>query len=257
MIIKSKNNRHFKAFKKLITVDGVRKYGRVIVSGKKLIKEIAQSAMQRCSALIIPERYANDNAAINTIIGRFTDAAALYTLKKHLYNELDCFNTSAPLLVIKVPEIPDWDLTLDEGCNLLIPFQDPTNVGAVIRSAAGFGIKKIIMLKEAAHPFHPRCIKASAGAILHATIYNGPSIKELTMCCKNMNLPIISLDMAGASITTFKFPNKFLLLPGLEGSGVPDELKKVSISIPIIGAIESLNASIAASIALFYWKYSL
>jgi len=257
MFIESKDNRHFKEFKKLITVDGVRKYGRVIVSGKKLIKEIAQSTAQGCIALIIPERYADDNSEINAIIKKFADAAALYTLKKHLYNELDYFNTGAPLLVIKVPEIPEWDLTLDVGCNLLIPFQDPTNVGTVVRSAAGFGIKKIIILKEAAHPYHPRCIKASAGAILHAAIFKGPSIKELTVCCKNINLPVISLDMAGVPITEFKFPKKFLLLPGLEGAGVPGELKKFSISIPITVSIESLNASIAASIALFYWKYSL
>jgi tRNA G18 (ribose-2'-O)-methylase SpoU len=167
MIIESKDNKHFKEFKKLTSADGVRKYGRIIVSGRKLIKEITQSAAHSCVALIIYERYADDDAEINTIIKSFSDAGLLYILKKHLYNELDSFNTSAPLLVIRVPEIPEWDFSLAEGCNLLIPFQDPLNVGAVIRSAAGFGVKKIIMLKEAAHLFHPRSIKASAGAVLN------------------------------------------------------------------------------------------
>ncbi len=255
MIIGSKDNRHFKAFKKLITVDGVRKYGKVLVSGRKLIKELAQSTAQTPLALILYERYAVDDAEMNSIITRFTNTAALFTLKKHLYNELDYFNTGSPLLVIKVPEIYEWDATLDAGCNLLIPFQDPTNAGTVIRSAVGFGVKKIIMLKEAAHPYHPRCIKASAGAVLQTPLYKGPSIKELTKCCKNNNLPLISLDMAGISITTFKFPKNFLLLPGLEGAGVPYELKPLSVSIPITGSVESLNASIAASIAIFWWKF--
>ena len=218
-------------------------------------------------------------------------------LKKHLYNELDTFNTNAPLLVIQTPEIPEWDYRLTEGCNLLIPFQDPVNVGAVIRSAAGFGVKKIIMLKEAAHPFHPRSIRASTGAVFRfihphpaplpssqaisatresdlfspspggrrlrggGTIENvlckGPSINELKTICDQRKLNIIALDMAGTPIESFHFPAKFILLPGLEGQGIPEALKASSISIPISGAIESLNAAIATSIMLFYWHLNI
>lgn len=283
MIIESKDNKHFKEFKKLTSVDGVRKYGKVIVSGKKLIKEIIQSAAQSSIALIIYERYVDDDAEINTIIKSFSDAGLFYILKKHLYNELDSFNTSAPLLVFKTPEIPEWDFSLAEGCNLLIPFQDPLNVGAVIRSAAGFGVKKIIMLKEAAHPFHPRTIKASAGAVLKYSnlpspgwagsfpsslggrrlrgggtsligIFKGPSINDLKTTCDKHKLKIIALDMAGVPISSYSFPERFLLLPGLEGQGVPEKLKSTSISIPISESIESLNAAVATSISLFYWK---
>ena len=279
MIIESKDNKHYKEFKKLTSVDGVRKYGRVIVSGKKLIKEITQSAAHSCVSLITYERYADDDSEIKTIIKSFLDAGSLYTLKKYLYNELDSFNTGAPLLVIQTPVIPAWDFSLAEGCNLLIPFQDPLNVGAVIRSAAGFGVKKIIMLKEAAHPFHPRSIKASAGAVLKysnltslvgreleggglkktidAHLFKGPSINELKTICGKHKLKIIALDMAGTPINSFKFPTEFLLLPGLEGTGVPEELNETSLSIPIIDSIESLNAAIAAAIAIFYWKSSI
>jgi tRNA G18 (ribose-2'-O)-methylase SpoU len=274
MIIESKDNKHFKEFKKLTSVDGVRKYGRVIVSGKKLIKEIIQSAAHSCVALIIYERYAEDDVETNTIIKSFSDAGLLYTLKKHLYNELDTFNTGAPLLVIQVPEIPEWDLNLTEGCNLLIPFQDPLNVGAVIRSAAGFGVNKIIMLKEAAHPFHPRSIRASAGAVLkylnlpplggrrlreggtsQTGLFSGPSITDLKKICEKIFLIIIALDMSGAPISTYYFPERFLLLPGIEGQGVPEKLKVNAISIPISKSIESLNAAVATSISLFYWKF--
>ena len=279
MIIESKDNKHYKEFKKLTSVDGVRKYGRVIVSGKKLIKEITQSAAHSCVSVITYERYADDDSEIKTIIKSFLDAGSLYTLKKYLYNELDSFNTGAPLLVIQTPVIPAWDFSLAEGCNLLIPFQDPLNVGAVIRSAAGFGVKKIIMLKEAAHPFHPRSIKASAGAVLKysnltslvgreleggglkktidAHLFKGPSINELKTICGEHKLKIIALDMAGTPINSFTFPTEFLLLPGLEGAGVPEELNETSLSIPITDSIESLNAAIAAAIAIFYWKSSI
>jgi len=279
MMIESKDNKHFKEFKKLTSVDGVRKYSRVIVSGKKLIKEISQSAAHSCVALITYERYSDDDIEINSIIKSYSDAGSLYTLKKYLYNELDSFNTSAPLLVIQTPEIPEWDFSLAEGCNLLIPFQDPLNVGAVIRSAAGFGVKNIIMLKEAAHPFHPRSIRTSGGAVfryanlpslggrelaggglkktIDAHLFKGPSINELKTICGEHKLKIIALDMAGTPINSFTFPNEFLLLPGLEGAGVPEELNETSLSIPITDSIESLNATIAAAIAIFCWKSSI
>jgi len=279
MIIESKDNKHFKEFKKLTSADGVRKYGRIIVSGRKLIKEITQSAAHSCVALIIYERYADDDVKTNIIIKSFSDAGLLYTLKKQLYNELDSFNTGAPLLVIQTPVIPEWDFSLAEGCNLLIPFQDPLNVGAVIRSAAGFGVKKIIMLKEAAHAFHPRSIKASAGAVLkysnlsspggralkegskgktdNVQLCKGPSINQLKTICDKHKLKIIALDMAGTPINSFTFPTEFLLLPGLEGTGVPEELNETSLSIPITDSIESLNAAIAAAIAIFCWKSSI
>jgi len=254
MIIESKDNKHFREFKKLTAVDGVRKYSRVIVSGKKLIKEIAHAPASPSRALLIYERYDDEDREMQTIVQNFADAGSLYTLKKHLYNELDTFNTNAPLLVMQTPEIPAWDYRLAEGCNLLIPFQDPVNVGAVIRSAAGFGVNKIIILREAAHPFHPRCIRAASGAVFKVAMQRGPSLAELIKITTDKALKIIALDMAGTSIETFLFPKKFLLLPGLEGQGVPEELKATAVSIPISAAIESLNAAIAVSIALFAWK---
>lgn len=253
MIIASKDNKHFREFKKLTVVDGVRKYGKVIVSGKKLVRELAQSAACRGMTLILYERYAADDSALKIIIKRFADAGSVHILKKHLYNELDTFNTGAPLLVIRVPGIPEWDYSPAAGCNLLIPFQDPSNAGAVIRSAAGFGVNKIIMLKEAAHPFHPRCIKSSAGAVFKTNLYNGPSIHELKTVCDKRKLNIVALDMSGAPVSSYTFPGRFLLLPGLEGQGVPEELKAGAIFVPISSSIESLNAAIAASVVLYAW----
>ncbi len=287
--IESKDNKHFKELKKLIAIEGIKKSGRTIISGKKQVKEIARQFSSSCISLILYDGYAEDDKEINALIKNFSFSGSLYILKKHLYHELDSFNTNAPLLVIHTPSIPEWDYSLAQGCNLLIPFQDPLNVGAVIRSAAGFGVKKIILLREAAHPFHPKSIRASAGTVfkfIHphpvslpspqagsttrgripnlpspggrelkgGGLVRGPSINALKKICNERSLQIISLDMAGTPIESFHFPKKFLLLPGLEGQGLPDELKSSSISIPITDRIESLNAAIAASIALFAWN---
>ena len=305
--IVSKDNNYFKELKKLTAIEGIKKSGRVIIAGKKQVKEATTTLASLCDLLIVYDGYVEDDQDLQSIIAAFSSQDSIITFKKQLYNELDSFHTNAPLLVLNIPSLPEWDYSLDKGCSLLIPFQDPVNVGAVIRSAAGFGVRKIIMLKEAAHPFHPRSIRASAGAVfrfihphpaplplsqaisatrerdlfspspagsdpyfsspggrrlrgggtINPVLCKGPSINELKTICDQRKLNIIALDMAGTPIESFHFPAKFILLPGLEGQGIPEALKASSISIPISGAIESLNAAIATSIILFYWHLNI
>ena len=135
---------------------------------------------------------------------------------------------------------------LPDGCTLLVPFQDPENVGAVIRSAVAFGVAAIIMLHEAANPYHPKSVRASGAVVFRANLLQGPSIHHLPE-----NLPIVPLSKEGKKISDFKFPAKFALLPGIEGPGLPDRYRKAGVSIPVSPEVESLNAAVATAIALF------
>ena len=134
---------------------------------------------------------------------------------------------------------------------LLVPFQDPANVGAVVRSAAAFGVKKIMLLEEAAMPFHPKSIRASGAQVFHMDFIMGPSIFKL----KNLGTPIVTLSTDGVDMNKFEFPESFALLAGVEGPGLPDNFQTdFKISIPIEPIVESLNASVAVSIALYEWR---
>ena len=62
-----------------------------------------------------------------------------------------------------------------DGCTLFVPFQDPENVGAVIRSAAAFGVARVVLLREAAHPFHPRSSRAAGPALFQVPLQVGPA----------------------------------------------------------------------------------
>jgi tRNA G18 (ribose-2'-O)-methylase SpoU len=82
----------------------------------------------------------------------------------------------------------------------------------------------------------------------------GPSIGEIEDLCREYALELIALDAAGEPLPGFSFPRRFLLLPGLEGPGLPESLRSRAISVPISGEVESLNAVVAVSIALYEWK---
>jgi len=102
-------------------------------------------------------------------------------LSKERFNEINLIGTSGPLLELHLPEIKHFsaDKAWPLGCSLFIPFGDPENVGSVIRSAVGMGISRVILLSEAACPFLPRSVRASAGSILRIRLEYGPSLQNI------------------------------------------------------------------------------
>lgn len=242
--IESEQNPRFKGLKKLLNSRGIKKAGRALVAGSKPVTEILYRFPQCCEAWIS----AGDR---HPPPADGPDNMNWFQMAPGLFNHLDVSGTHAPLLLLKYPEIRPWR-PLDgfqEGCNLLIPFQDPENVGAVIRSAAAFGIKQVILLTESAHPFHPKSLRASGGAVLSVRLRNGPSINELPD-----ELPIVALSAEGSDIRSAVYPSTFGLLVGLEGHGLPEAWRKAAWRIPIEAGVESLNAAAAATVALYEWS---
>jgi 16S rRNA (guanine527-N7)-methyltransferase len=242
-IIESENNETFRSLKKLLTPRGIRKQLRALVFGQKQVSETLGRFPEKCLAWIGREdRYPPPEGSPRQL--------TWYQLASHLYETLDLFGTSFPILLVQIEEVPQWQPSesIPEGCTLFVPFQDPENVGAVIRSAVAFGAAQIILLAEAANPYHPKSIRASGGSVFSANLLEGPSIQDLPL-----NLPIVSLSKEGQEISDFKFPATFGLLPGVEGPGLPEKFLEAAVSIPISDEVESLNAVVATAIALFEW----
>jgi 16S rRNA (guanine527-N7)-methyltransferase len=240
-IIESESNETFRNLRKLLAPRGIRKQLRALVFGHKQVHETMTRLPERCIAWIgRRDREPPPDSAPRHLMW--------YQLAPPLYESLDLFGTSYPVLLVKIEEIPKWVPSdgLPEGCTLFVPFQDPENVGAVIRSAMAFGVARIVLLAEAANPYHPKSVRASGGAVFTAGLLEGPSINDLPQ-----DLPIVPLSKEGRKIRDFKFPSKFGLLPGIEGPGLPDRFRESAVSIPITREVESLNAVVATAIALF------
>jgi 16S rRNA (guanine527-N7)-methyltransferase len=242
--IASAQNAFFKDLKKLLTGRGLRKGGRALVSGAKPIFEILARHPERCEAWL----------------GRGSDRPPpagspghlqWLQLAPELFDELDIFGTHAPMLLISQPEIGLWSPAqgFPPGCSLMIPFQDPENVGTAIRSAAAFGAARVILLAESAHPFHPKSLRASGSSVLSVPLRQGPALAELPE-----ELPILSLSGEGTDIREAAFPPAFGLLAGMEGPGLPPQWRRNALRIPIRPEIESLNAAAAVSVALYEWQ---
>lgn len=242
----SADNPTFKSFLKLTSAHGIKKGGVAILSGPKQTKEVLRDFPEKCTGIITCATF--EQLPLETEIG-----IPSFALSPDLFRRIDLFNTGHPLLLVKVPPLPDFNARVrTHGCTLLIPFQDPANVGAVIRTAAAFGVSRVVMMKESAHPFHPRALRAAGSNLFRVPLFKGPELAEIE-CTGTQQ--IVTLSPKGQDVEDFRFPPSFCLVPGLEGPGLPDSLRNTtSICIPMRKDVDSLNAAMATGIALYLWR---
>lgn len=242
--IESEQNSLFKGLKKLLSGRGVKKEGKTLVAGTRPVSELLRDFPDQCLAWISRGNDAPPPVSAPTRL-------EWYRLAPELFSRLDQTGTHEPLLLTRVPDIRAWVPAegFPAGCTLLIAFQDPENVGTVIRSAAAFGVRQVIVLQEAAHPFHPKAVRASGGAVFRIAIRSGPALADIPE-----SLSVLPLSVEGRPLNQVKFPGSFGLLPGLEGPGLPGHWRAKAVAIPIGAGVESLNAATATAIALYQWR---
>jgi 16S rRNA (guanine527-N7)-methyltransferase len=243
--VTSETNPTFRLCREVLSGSGIRKHGLALLAGRRQVAEVLKWFPDRIEGWVTPwDGPGPTGPQVGLTWIRLTDA---------LFKVLDVAGTHAPLVLVRVPEITPWDPhgPWPEGCTLFVPFQDPENVGAVIRSAAAFRVPRVVLLRESAHPFHPKASRAAGTALFQVPMFQGPSIHDLDP----EEWALVALSTEGDEITTAPFPGRFGLVPGLEGPGLPDRLRACTRRrIPIAPGVESLNAAAAVAVALYEWR---
>lgn len=244
-LISSRQNPHFKRWTSLLETQGVRDHQQCLVAGTKLREEITQiSKTSICETLISQSHVLGDSVSTLGIT---------FVLTNKLFHHLDMFGTREPLLVCTTPSIPSFDLAQPPiGLEILCPMGDPGNLGALLRSCRAFGARTVILLREAVHPFHPKVIRASSGAVFAQSLNQGCSITELHN--PEVLKWICALDMKGKNVASGSWPQHVRLLIGEEGVGIPSFDFPQRFSIPQIHSSIPLNATVASSIALHAYR---
>ena len=139
--------------------------------------------------------------------------------------------------------------------------QDPHNLGAVVRSAEAAGASAVMIPKRGGCLPTGTVVKTSAGAALRLPLAKVGNISQAIRSLQENGFWVVGLAMEGRE-TLFKadMPPRTVFVVGAEGEGLGtavskscDELR----NIPMKGTTGSLNASVAASLALFEWTRSL
>lgn len=149
-----------------------------------------------------------------------------------------------------------FDYILNAGSHIvLVNPSDSGNMGTIIRTAIGFGISQIAIIRPAVDIFDPKTVRASMGAIFHMKFHYYDSFTEYKNIFKNNNLYPFMLK-ASTPITEVDFLEPYSLIFGNEATGLPDIYSDYEKSTPIVikhsHDIDSLNLTIAAGIGMFY-----
>lgn len=141
---------------------------------------------------------------------------------------------------------------------ILDSLQDPHNVGAIIRSAVGFGASAIIMGEYEQVPITGTVIKSSAGTSFAIPIVKVTNINATIIKLKEKGFWAYGLTGDGdTTLTDVTFDSKTLLVVGSEGSGIHKKTLEhcdFKLSIKLSPVCESLNASNAVAVTLYEWS---
>ncbi|MDO4484574.1 MAG: TrmH family RNA methyltransferase [Clostridia bacterium] len=132
---------------------------------------------------------------------------------------------------------------------------DCGNVGTILRTALGFGIEDVAMVRPCVDVFDPRVVRASMGSMFQLRLHVYDSFDEYEQDHAGHKLYPFMLDGSRSlpDVLADPRPEKWTLVFGNEGSGLPAEFaqKGQPVRIPSNTRIDSLNLSIAAAIGIY------
>ncbi|MCL0312699.1 23S rRNA (guanosine(2251)-2'-O)-methyltransferase RlmB [Apilactobacillus sp. TMW 2.2459] len=141
---------------------------------------------------------------------------------------------------------------------ILDNIEDPHNLGSIIRTADASGVNGVIIPKHRAVGITSTVAKTSAGAIERVPVVRVTNLINTVKYLKENGVWIFGTDMNGTDYRRWDGKGASAIVIGNEGKGISPLLKKnvdQMLTIPMVGELQSLNASVAASL-LMYQGYS-
>ena len=131
---------------------------------------------------------------------------------------------------------------------------DPRNLGAVLRSADGAGASGAVIPKDRAVGVTAAAVKASAGASEHVPVARETNLRRAIDRMKAVGVWVYAAEFGGTTYTGLDLAGPVALVLGSEGRGVRRLVREGcdgAVSIPMLGAVGSLNVSVAAAVLLY------
>ncbi len=153
----------------------------------------------------------------------------------------------------------DFFLSPNERAIALCSLRDPSNLGAVIRSAVAFGVEHIILSADSADLYNPKTVRAAMGGLFKIKASIVSDFSGFVKAAKKAGRRVFAAELSDSAIALNEadVSSTDIFVIGNEGHGIPRGVSLEcdrSVFIPISSDTESLNAAVAASILL--WEQS-
>ena len=265
--IDSFDSEELNIYSKLSEVQLLRYYepkpGIFIAESPNVIKRAIAAGFEPLSLLVQDDLYEKETLPITDKIAEvFGDKKSkeinVYTAPLEVINQLTGFAmTRGILAAMRRKPMEDTEIFLQGKKRIAVLYDivNPTNVGAIIRSAAALGMDGVMLTDNCADPFYRRAARVSMG-----TVFQIPLIKvDITIKKLNeLGFATVAMALTDDSISVsdkrLKDAEKVAVVLGSEGEGLPKQAIDActyTAKIPMYHGVDSLNVAAASAVAFY------
>lgn len=241
--ITSTSNQLVKTIKSLKDKEARVLLNEFIVEGENIVKDLPQDL--DVQYVFVDDSKLND---YKYILDRYDDNK-VYAVSDFVMKAISDTKTPSGILVV----VKSKTSTFEKGSNVVVldGVSDPGNMGTIIRTCVACGVRDIFTINSVDH-LSPKVVRSTMGGIFRVNVI--PTTYE-DLLSKLQGYNLLTLDMNGKDIFKEKdISTPFALIVGSEAHGVSKILKEnctTILSLPMVGQIESLNAAVSLSVALY------
>lgn len=231
----------------------------VFIEGLRLAEEAVRSELEITDCLI-SEIFIDSEREQSLIASIEKRGKLISELEDKLFQTItDTKNSQGIILICKKPAKTFSENPVEKKHFLfLYEINNPSNLGAILRTAEAAGVGGVIISKRSADPFSPKALRSSMGAGFRLPIWTEADFDEVLEWAKKQNLTTTAADInAQKEYTEIAWEQKRLIVFGSEAEGLSEELRsRISelIIIPMENSVESLNLAVSCGIILFESK---
>lgn len=226
-----------------------REHGLFVIEGLRLCRDAAENGFD-FSYLLVSETAAEK---YQDVIGYLASKAEkCCILSDSVFLKITDTKTPQGIICICSLNKKIKTIKIDGKYIALENVADPSNLGAVARTAEALGIDGIIVSSGGCDPFSPKALRASMGALLRLPVIElSDFVGDIKRSGLSMFACVVTED--ADSVTDIDFPSGSVALIGNEANGLTSEAVLAShpITIKMTGRAESLNASVAAAVVMW------
>lgn len=225
--------------------------GLFVLEGLRICKDACDNGI-KFDKLIVSDAAAEKYAADTEKFSLISDEC--YKIPDSLFKKIS--DTKTPQGIIAVAKMPvTGSCGIDKNGKYIAleNVADPSNLGAISRTAEALGVNGIILSSDGCDPYSPKALRASMGTLLRVPVFVTESFDE-TLKSTGLKRYACVVDKTAESIKEQSFGNGSVVMIGNEANGLTDSAKQsadVLVTIPMTGRAESLNAAAAAAIAMW------
>ncbi|HSE43450.1 MAG TPA: RNA methyltransferase [Acidobacteriota bacterium] len=222
-----------------------------IIEGKRLFKEAVNSGME------ITQIFVTKNGFEDLIFKSSKDVAT-FIVPESLMSEISTVDTPPGIIAVAKRKMQS-PIQLKSGFAAFAwSIRDPGNFGTIIRTAEASGCEFIACTNDNVDAYSPKVMRASMGSVFRIPIYTVEDPESYLSKQKSLGIRLCGLvPRNGENIFSKKLPERAMIILGGETTGIPESIDlDYKFSIPMLGAVESLNVGVAASVAFYQFMSS-